>query len=102
MSVALSVALSVRKNRKEVLGTNFSDPEKLDVSADELAKMHVHLDTAYVRQVNRDVARVLHDAVFSSEAKTSEPIDITKLRPILKGPEVAKLLAGNQLGTEGS
>ena len=53
MSVALSVALSVRKNRKEVLGTNFSDPEKLDVSADELAKMHVLLDTAYrVRQAS--------------------------------------------------
>ena len=78
-----------------MLGTNFSDPEKLDVSADELAKMHVLLDTAYVRQVNRDVTRVLHDVVFSSEAKTSEPIVITKLRPILKGPEVAKILAGD-------
>jgi hypothetical protein len=84
-----------------VLGTNFSDPEKLDVSADELAKMHVLLDTAYVRQVNRDVTRVLHDVVFSSEAKTSEPIVITKLRPILKGPEVAKILAGDKLGTKG-
>ena len=45
----------MRKNRKEVLGTNFSDPEKLDVSVAELAKMHAHLDTTYVRKVNLDV-----------------------------------------------
>ena len=61
--------------------------------------MHVLLDTAYVRQVNRDVTRVLHDVVFSSEAKTSEPIVITYC--ILKGPEVAKILAGDKLGTKG-
>jgi hypothetical protein len=51
-------------------------------------------------ELNRKVARALHDAVFSNEAKTPEPVVITKLRPILKDPEVVKILAVDQLGTE--
>jgi uncharacterized protein YjgD (DUF1641 family) len=98
--ILVSFALSLRKNRKEVLGAHFSDPEKQKCTEDELVEMHAHLDTEYFTQVNRDVARALHNAVFSSEAKTAEPVAITKLRPILKDPDVAKILADEQLGTE--
>ena len=100
--ILVSIALSLRKNRKEVLGAHFSDHEKQNCTEQELTEMHAHLDTEYFTQVNRDVVRALHDAVFSSEAKTAEPVAITKLRPILKDPDVAKIMSGEQLGTEAS
>ena len=76
-----------------------SSADYLRMLAHVWQEMHTHLDTEYFTQVNRDVARALHDTVFWSEAKTAEPVAITKLRPILKDPDVAKILAGEQLGT---
>ena len=98
--VTVSAALSVRKNRKEALGTHLPDPEKHGVAQEGLAKMHERLDATCLTQVNRDLTRALHDAVSSSDATASETIAITKLRPILKTTEVTKILSGELLGSE--
>ena len=47
--------------------------------------------------VNRALTRTLHDAVLPGAAET---INTTKLRSILKTPEVLKILAGETLGGE--
>ena len=69
-SVTTSVALAVRGNRKEKLGSNWADAARCGLSEDELTKAHEVLDAKYLREVNRTVARALHDAVFSSGAET--------------------------------
>ena len=97
-SVTTSVSLALRTNRKDKLGANWADHEKCGMKPKELADAHGVLDAKYLRMVNRALTRTLHDAVFP--AGTSETINTTKLRNILKTPEVLKILAGDVLGGE--
>ena len=97
-SVTTSVALAVRRNRKEQLGSNWADAERCGLSEHELIKAHEVLDAKYLREVNRTVARTLHDAVFpigGAETNTT-----TRLRSILKSPLAAKIIAGESVGEE--
>ena len=41
--ILVSIALSLRKNRKEVLGAHFSDHEKQNCTEQELTEMHMEL-----------------------------------------------------------
>ena len=97
-SVLTSVSLALRTNRKDKLGANWADPEKCGMKEKELTDAHNVLDAKYLRMVNRALTRTLHDAVFP--AGTPETIHTTKLRSILKTPEVLKILAGDALGGE--
>ena len=63
----------------------------------ELIKAHDVLDAKYLREVNRTLARILHDAVFPSGAETNAT---TRLRSILKSPLAAKIIAGEAVGGE--
>ena len=96
-SVLTSVALAVRGNRKEKLGENWADHEKCVMSEDDLIEAHKVLDVKYLREMNRLLVKMLHDAVFSGR---SETIAITRLRSILKTPQVAKTIAGEEIGDE--
>ena len=64
-SVVTSVAHAVRGNRTDKLGSNWADAGKCGLTEDELEKAHDVLDVKYLREVNRTLARTLHDAVFS-------------------------------------
>ena len=66
-------------------------------SEDELIKALDVLDVKYLREVNRTLARTLHDAVFSGG---SETIATIRLRSILKSPLAAKIIAGEVVGGE--
>ena len=90
--------MSLNKNRLTSLGSNFTDFKKLgfkDCHKDEeaLAKAHKSIDLKYLRQLNRMVTRLLHDAVFepSSKADTSAQ---SKLNGILRNSEVSQILRG--------
>ena len=96
-SVVTSVALAVRGNRKDKLGSNWEDPESCGLTVDELEKAHDVLEIKYLREVNRSLARTLHEAVFSGGLET---IATTRLRSILKTPQVAKIIAGEVVGGE--
>ena len=96
-SVITSVALAVRGNRKDKLGSNWADAERCGLSEHELIKAHDVLDANYLREVNRTLARTLHDAVFPGG---SETIAITSFRSILKTPLAAKIIAGEVVGGE--
>jgi hypothetical protein len=96
-SVFISVALAVRGNRKENRGVNWADHEKYDMYADALIEEHNVLDVKHLRQVNRSLARTLHDAVFPGVAET---IATARLRSILKTQQVAKIIAGQAIGGE--
>ena len=63
-SVLTCVALAVRGNRKEKLGENWADHDKCGMSEDDLIEAHNVLDVKYLREVNRSLARTLHEAVF--------------------------------------
>ena len=97
MSITTSVALAVRENRKNKLGSNWADAERCGLTEDELSKAHDVLDVKYLREVNRTLARILHDAVFSGGLET---IATTRLRSILKPPLAAKIIAGQVVGGE--
>ena len=84
-------------NRKDKLGSNWADPERCGLTEDELSKAHDVLDAKYLREVNRTLARTLHDAVFPGGLET---IATTRLRSILKTPLVAKIIAGEGVGGE--
>ena len=94
-SVLTSVALAVRGNRKEKLRANWADHEKCGISEDGLIEAHNVLDVKYLREVNRSFARTLHDAAFPGGAET---IATTRLRFILKTQQVAKIIAGEDIG----
>ena len=55
------------------------------------------LDAKYLREVNRTLARIFHDAVFSGGLET---IATARLRSILKTPLAAKIIAGEVVGGE--
>ena len=96
-SVMASVSLAVRTNRKDTLGSHFADHDKLGMTADELTDAHELLDTKHLTQVNRALTRMMHDAAFSGGTETAH---ITKLRVILRTPQVSQILAGDKMGTE--
>ena len=96
-SVITSVALEVRKNRKDKLGSNWSDPERCGLTEDELIKAHEVLDGKFLREINRTLARTLHDAIFPGGPETAAT---TRLRSILKTPLAAKIIAGDVVGKE--
>ena len=100
-SVMASVFLSLRTHRKDRLGANYSEHEKLSMTEDDLAVAHQLLDSKYLSQVNRSLTRMLHDAVFPGDSRGEDTIAINKLRSTLKTPTVTKILAGEKLGDEG-
>ena len=68
--IATGLLLSLNKNRLTSLGSNFTDFKKLGFKDEEaLAKAHKSIDLKYLRQLNRMVTRLLHDAVFEPSSK---------------------------------
>jgi len=68
--IATGLLLSLNKNRLTSLGSNFTDHKKLGFKDEEaLAKAHKSIDLKYLRQLNRMVTRLLHDAVFEPQAR---------------------------------
>ena len=69
------------------LGSNFTDHKKLGFKDEEaLAKEHKSIDLKYLRQLNRIVTRLLHDAVFEPSSKADTPAQ-SKLNGILRNDE---------------
>jgi hypothetical protein len=97
-AVTTSVLLELIANRKTVLGAHHADHEKLNMTEDQLAHVHAVLDGKCLATVNRTVVSLLHDAVYPSN--TVESPATSKLRSILKTPEVTKILQGEKLPTE--
>ena len=86
--------MSPNKNRLTSLGSNFTDFKKLGFKdEDALAKAHKSIDLKYLRQLNRMVARLLHDAVFEPSSKVDTPAQ-SKLNGILRNFEVSQILRG--------
>ena len=79
-SVMASVALSLRTHRKDRLGANYADHEKLSMTKDKLDVAHQVLDSKYLSQVNRPLTRMLHDAVFPGDSRGEDTIAVNKLR----------------------
>jgi hypothetical protein len=96
-SVTTSIQLELLANRKTVRGAHHADHGKLGMMEDEVAAAHAVLDDKRLMLVNRTVVRGLYDAVYSNASETPAT---TKLRSILKTPEVTKILVGEKLTTE--
>ena len=92
-----SVALAVRQNRKDKLGTSWADASKCGLSETALTEAHKVLDVKYMKEVNRTLVRILHDAVFPKGVETNAT---SRLRSILKTKEAAKIIAGEAVGGE--
>ena len=56
-SVATSVSLAVRTNRKDKLGANWADHDRCGMTEDELTAAQEVLDAKYLRHVNRALTR---------------------------------------------
>jgi len=97
-TVTTSVLLELIAYRKTVLGAHHADHEKLGMMEEQLTQAHAVLDGKRLAMVNRTVVRLLHDAVYPSN--TVESPATTKLRSILKTPEVTNILQGERLPTE--
>ena len=92
--IATGLQLSLNKNRLTSLGSSFTDHKKLGFKdEDALAKDHKSIDLKYLRQLNRMVARLLHDAVFEPLSKVDTPAQ-SKLNGILRNSKVSQILRG--------
>ena len=92
--IATGLLLSLNKNRLANLGSNFTDYKKLGFPNETaLTQAHKSLDMKYLRQLNRMVARLLHDAVFEPSSKVDTAAQ-TKLNGILRNSEVSQILRG--------
>ena len=91
------MALAVRQNRKDKLGASWSDAAKCGLTETALTEAHKVLDVKYLKEVNRTLARILHDAVFPAGLGTNAS---SRLRSILKTKEAAKIIAGEAVGGE--
>jgi hypothetical protein len=90
--IATVLQLSLNKNRLTSLGSNFTNHKKLGFKdEDAIAKAHKSIDLKYLRQLNRMVARLLHDAVFEPSSKVDRPAQ-SKLNGILRNSEVSNIL----------
>jgi hypothetical protein len=96
-SVTTSIQFELLANLKTVLGAHHTDHDKLGMTEDELAAVHAVLDAQRLTLVNRTVVRRLNDAVYPTASETPAT---TKLRSILKTPEVTKILMGDKLTNE--
>jgi hypothetical protein len=68
------------------------------MTEEQLTQAHAVLDVKRLAIVNRTVVRLLHDAVYPSN--TVESPTTTKIRSILKTPEVTNILQGEKMPTE--
>jgi len=92
--IATGLQLSLNKNRLTSLGSNFTDYKKLGFKDEAaLAKAHKSIDLKYLRQLNRMVAQLLHDAVFEPSSKVDTPAQ-NKLNGILRNSDVSHILRG--------
>ena len=96
-SVMTSVALVVRRNRKDKLGASWADAPKCGLTEAALIEAHKVLDVKYLKEVNRTLARTLHDAVSPGGSETAAT---TRLRSVLKTKKAAKIIAGEAVGGE--
>jgi hypothetical protein len=96
-SVTTSIQFELLANRKTVFGAHHADHDKLGIKEDEVAAAHAVLDAKRLMLVNRTVVRGIYDVVYSNASETP---DTTKLRSILKTPEVTKILMSEKLTTE--
>jgi len=96
-TVTTSVLHELIANRKTVFGAN-ADNEKLGMTEEQLTQAHAVLDDKRLAMVNRTVVRLLHDAVYP--INTVESPATTKLRSILKMPEVTNILQVEKVPTE--
>ena len=93
--IATGLLLSLNKNRLTSLGSNFTDFKKLGFrDEDALTKAHKSIDLKYLRQLNRTVTRLLHDAVFEPSSKAADTPAQNKLNGILRNSEVSQILRG--------
>jgi hypothetical protein len=97
-SVTVTTSVLLELIRKTVLGAHHADHEKLGMTEEQVTQAHAVLDGKRLAMVNRTVVRLLHDAVYPSN--TVESPATTKLRTILKTPEVTNILQGEKLPTE--
>jgi hypothetical protein len=86
--------LSLNKNRLTSLGSNFTDYKKLGFKDEAaLAKANKSIDLKYLRQLNRMLALLLHDAVFEPSNKVDTAAQ-SKLNGILRNSDVLPILRG--------
>ena len=91
--------LDLNKNRKDMMGTNWADHTKQHFEdEDMLAQAHKILDRKHFARENMRLVRLLDDTVFSDGQ--DETVSTTKLRSILKGQSVTKILAGESSADE--
>ena len=92
--IATVLQLSLNKNRLTSLGSNFTDHKKLGFKdEDALAKAQKSIDLKYLRQLNRMVALLVHDAVFEPSNKVDTPAQ-SKFNGILRNSDVSHILRG--------
>ena len=98
-SISVSIMLDLNKNRKDMMGTNWADHTKQHFEdEDMLAQAHKILDRKHFARENMRLVRLLDDTVFSDGQ--DETVSTTKLRSILKGQSVTKILAGESSADE--
>ena len=86
--------MSLNKNRLTSLGSNFTDYKKLGFKDEAaLAKANKSIDLKYLRQLNRMLALLLHDAVFEPSNKVDTAAQ-SKLNGILRNSDVLPILRG--------
>jgi hypothetical protein len=52
------------KNKKDVIGSAWAEHDKLKITEEHLKTWHDSIDQSYIVKVNRDVLKILHNAIY--------------------------------------
>ena len=67
MGAKVSLDLSLIKNKKDVIGSSWTEHDKLKITEEQIATWHESIDQSYVVKENRTVLRMFHNDFFLND-----------------------------------
>ena len=92
------VTLALVKNKKDVIGSAWTEVDKLKITEDHLKTWHDNIDQSYIVKVNRAVLKILHNAIYPTGKANTKANQ--RLQHIVDTAEIRKFISGENTGDE--
>ena len=100
MGAKVSLDLALVKNKKDSIGSSWTEHDKLKITEEHLVTCHESIDQSYSVKANRTVLRMIHNAIFPNGRVNTRANQ--RLQHIVDTAEIRKIVTGENTGVKGS
>ena len=94
----VTLDLALVKNKKDVIGSAWTEHDKLKITEEHLKTWHDSIDQSYIVKVNRAVLKILHNAIYPTGKANTKANQ--RLQHIVDTAEIRKFISGENTGDE--